>query len=80
VTYTSIQPGLPDAHHERRFERDGDGCIYGLVVEYDPRSGIAGLFDRVLLKRGIRRAFERTGLYQVLLGWAGLESNQRPWD
>ena len=32
----------------------------GLVVEYEPRQGIAGLFDRVLLARGLRRAFQRT--------------------
>jgi hypothetical protein len=34
--------------------------VYRLVIEYEPRGGIAGFFDRVLLKRGIRRAFERT--------------------
>jgi hypothetical protein len=62
VTYTSTQPGLPDAHHERRFEPDGEGFVYRLVVEYEPRGGIAGVFDRVLLARGIRRAFERTFL------------------
>jgi uncharacterized protein YndB with AHSA1/START domain len=60
VTYTSTQPGLPDAHHERHFQPDGDGVVYRLVVEYEPRGGIAGVFDRVLLARGIRRAFERT--------------------
>ncbi len=60
VTYTSTQPGLPDAYHERHFEPDGDGFVYRLVVEYDPRSGVGGVFDRVLLARGIRRAFERT--------------------
>ena len=32
--------------------------MYRLVVEYEPRGGIAGLFDRLLLERGIRRAFE----------------------
>jgi hypothetical protein len=62
VTYTSTQPGLPDAHHERRFEPDGEGFLYRLVVEYEPRRGIAGVLDRVLLARGIRRAFERTFL------------------
>jgi hypothetical protein len=62
VTYTSTQPGLPDAYHERRFEPDGEGFVYRLVVEYEPRGGIAGVFDRVLLARGIRRAFERTFL------------------
>jgi hypothetical protein len=60
VTYDSTQPGLPDAHHERHFEPDGAGFVYRLVVEYEPRSGIAGLFDRVLLARGIRRAFDHT--------------------
>jgi Polyketide cyclase / dehydrase and lipid transport len=60
VSYTSTQPDLPDAHHERHFERDGDGFVYRLVVEYEPRPGIRGLFDRLLLKRVVRRAFERT--------------------
>jgi hypothetical protein len=70
VTYTSTQPGLPDASHERHFEPDGDGFLYRLVVEYEPRSGIAGWFDRVLLARGVRRAFERTfaALKQELVG------------
>jgi uncharacterized protein YndB with AHSA1/START domain len=62
VTYTSTQPGLPDAHHERRFEPDGEGFLYRLVVEYEPRGGIAGVFDHLALARGIRRAFERTFL------------------
>jgi hypothetical protein len=60
VTYTSTQPGLPDASHERHFEPDGDGFVYRLVVEYQPRGGAAGLLDRTLLERGIRRAFDRT--------------------
>ena len=60
VTYTSTQPGLPDASHERHFAPDGAGFIYRLVVEFEPRGGIAGLFDRFLLARGVRRAFQRT--------------------
>jgi hypothetical protein len=60
VAYTSTQPGLPDAYHERHFEPDGDGFIYRLVVEYEPRGAIRGLFDRTLLRRAILRAFERT--------------------
>ena len=60
VTYTSTQPGLPDAAHERGFEPDGDGFVYRLAVEYEPRGGVAGVFDRLLLERGIRRAFEST--------------------
>lgn len=60
VTYTSTQSGLPDASHERHFEPDGDGFVYRLVVVYEPRGGLAGVFDRLLLARGIRRAFART--------------------
>ena len=60
VTYTSTQPGLPDAYHERHFEPDRDGFVYRLVVEYEPRGGVGGVFDRLLLARGIRRAFEST--------------------
>ncbi len=60
VTYTSRQPGLPDARHERHFEPDGDGFVYRLVVEYEPRGGVRGLYDRVVLVRGIRRAFRST--------------------
>jgi Polyketide cyclase / dehydrase and lipid transport len=60
VTYTSTQPGLPDAYHERHFDRDGEGFVYGLVVEYEPRRWIGWIFDSVLLPRAIRRAFERT--------------------
>ncbi len=60
VTYTSIQRGLPEAYHERHFEADGRGFLYRLVVEYEPRRGALGLFDRVLLARGVRAAFEST--------------------
>ena len=60
VAYTSRQPGLPDAQHERHFEGGGDGFRYRLVVEYEPRSGVAGLVDRVLLPRAVRRVLDRT--------------------
>jgi uncharacterized protein YndB with AHSA1/START domain len=60
VTYTSTQPGLPDAYHERHFDRDGDGFVYGLVVEYEPRRSIGWIFDSTLLPCAIRRVFERT--------------------
>lgn len=60
VAYASRQPGLPDAHHVRHFEPEPDGFTYGLVVEYEPRPGAAGFADRVLLPRGIRRAFAQT--------------------
>ena len=43
VEYTSVQPGLPDVHHERHFAEAGDGFHYRLVVEYEPRRGLRGV-------------------------------------
>jgi len=60
VAYTSTQPGLPDARHERHFEPDAGGFTYRLVVEVEPGSGLRGLLDRVALPRGIRRAYAST--------------------
>jgi uncharacterized protein YndB with AHSA1/START domain len=60
VAYTSTQPGLPDARHERHFEPDAGGFTYRLVVEVEPGSGLRGLLDRVVLPRGIRRAYAST--------------------
>ena len=60
VVYSSEQDGLPDALHERHFTPDGTGFVYRLAVEYRPRPGIAGVFDRLLLPRAIQRAFQRT--------------------
>jgi Polyketide cyclase / dehydrase and lipid transport len=61
VEYASEQPGLPDARHERHFSDDGSGGLaYRLVVEYVPRRGLRGLFDRVLLRRAIKRALRTT--------------------
>jgi len=60
VEYESSQTGLPDAHHERHFERTEDGFRYRLVVEYEPRAGLQGLYDRLLVRRGIAGALHRT--------------------
>ena len=76
MSYTSTQPGLPDAKHERHFEPDGEGFVYRLVVEYEPRGGIARLFDGLLLDRGIRRAFQSTF---VALERKFEVSVRRPW-
>jgi hypothetical protein len=62
VAYTSTQPGLPEASHERHFQPDGQGFVYRLVVEYEPRRGSAGIFDRFVLARVIGRAFQSTFL------------------
>ncbi len=56
VEYTSTQPGMPDARHERVFD-DVDGRLqYRIAVELEPR----GLYDRIVVRRGIARALQRT--------------------
>jgi Polyketide cyclase / dehydrase and lipid transport len=60
VEYVSRQRGLPDARHERHFLRDDRGMRYRLVVQYEPRAGLHGLYDRLLVRRGIERALRQT--------------------
>jgi Polyketide cyclase / dehydrase and lipid transport len=60
VEYESSQRGLPDAHHERHFVPDEDGMRYRALVEYEPRAGLHGLYDRVIVRRGIERALRET--------------------
>ena len=60
VTYVSRQQGLPDVRHERHFKAAAAGCEYRLVVEYEPRPGVSGLCDRLLVKRSIEQAMRRT--------------------
>jgi uncharacterized protein YndB with AHSA1/START domain len=56
VEYTSTQPGMPDARHERHFEDAGGELHYRIAVEYEPR----GLYDRLVVRRGIARALRKT--------------------
>jgi len=60
VTYTSVQQGLPDARHERHFAAAQEGFDYRLVVDYEPRPGLRGLFDRSILRRAVAGALRRT--------------------
>jgi polyketide cyclase/dehydrase/lipid transport protein len=60
VMYVSHQPGLPDVRHERHFKAVPTGCEYHLVVEYKPRPGFMGLFDKFLVKRSVERAMRKT--------------------
>ena len=34
--------------------------VYRIVVEYEQRGGIRGLYDRLLLRRGVERALRQT--------------------
>lgn len=60
VTYLSHQTGLPDARHERHFKEVPGGFEYRLVVAFEPRRGLTGLMDRLLVKRAIARALRKT--------------------
>lgn len=60
VEYESRQRGLPDARHERHFGPADGGFLYHLVVAYEPRSGLRGVYDRVLVRRGVERALRQT--------------------
>jgi uncharacterized protein YndB with AHSA1/START domain len=60
VEYTSVQRGLPDAHHERHFEEADGGLGYRIVVSYEPRPGWRGVLDRAVVRRAIERAMRET--------------------
>ncbi len=60
VEYESIQSGMPDVHHERHFASADGGFLYRLVVEYQPRAGLLGLYDRSILRRGVSHALRET--------------------
>jgi hypothetical protein len=60
VRYISRHHGQPDAHHERQFRAVGAGCEFRAVIAYEPRRGLAGLFDRVVVKRSVAGAGRKT--------------------
>jgi hypothetical protein len=60
VEYTSVQHGLPDVRHARGFAAAGDGFEYRLALEFAPRAGVRGAFDRVLVRRAVERTMHRT--------------------
>jgi hypothetical protein len=60
IASTSVQAGLPDVRHERGFSAAGDGFEYRLAVEFEPRPGLRGAFDRGLVRRAVERTMKRT--------------------
>ena len=60
VEYESTQRGAPAAHHQRHFVATDGGFLYRIVVEYEPRAGLRGFYDRLLLRRGVERAIAQT--------------------
>jgi len=51
--------GLPDIEHERVFAELADGTWLQNYARYEPRSGLAGLFDRTILAWLLRRRYQR---------------------
>jgi hypothetical protein len=49
---------MPDAHHERHFVAADGGLLYRLVVSMS-RGRLRGLYDRLLLRRGVERALRQ---------------------
>lgn len=60
VKYVSRQKGLPEIWHERHFMQTSKGSGFRLIMEYQPRRGLAGLFDRILLRYSIKKAIRKT--------------------
>jgi hypothetical protein len=60
VEYRTRQEGLPDARHERHFKAVPGGFEYRLVVSYQPRPGLRGLVDRLVVRRGVERTLRKT--------------------
>ena len=60
VEYVSSQRGLPDVRHERRFSAAAHGFEYRLTVEFEPRRGLRGAFDRGPFRRAVERTMQRT--------------------
>jgi uncharacterized protein YndB with AHSA1/START domain len=56
VEYTTTQPGIPDARHERVFADAGGRLHYVVAVELELNS----LYERHVVRRGITRAMRRT--------------------
>lgn len=80
VEYTTVQRGLPDARHERHFGGGGGGFQYRLVVEFNPRAGLRGVYDRTLVRRGVERALRSTveSLQQELQRGSANEGDSPP--
>lgn len=57
VRFMLRQRGLPDTHHERLFSATSTGCRCRFVATYEPRTGLAGLLDRFVVKRVLLRSF-----------------------
>lgn len=60
IRYTSVQRGLPEARHERRFAQEGTGFHYRIIVELEPRAGLRRPFDRLVVPRAVERAATQT--------------------
>ena len=57
VSFVLRQRGLPDMRHERLFRATSGGCECRFVAAYEPRTGLVGLVDGLLVKQALVRSF-----------------------
>ena len=60
LVYRSTQKGLPDARHERHFSGDANHCRYRLFIQFQPRPGLVGLYDRYIARLAVKRTLRVT--------------------
>jgi hypothetical protein len=60
VEYSSVQPGLPRATHERHFADAGDSFDYRIVIDLEPRGGLRSPLDRLVVPRVVARTAQQT--------------------
>lgn len=59
VRFSMQQSGLPVIEQERIFSDTPSGSHCRQVASYEPRTGLAGLFDRFVVRRVLARGFAR---------------------
>lgn len=57
--YVSRQDGLPDAEHLRVLSDQGEGTRLEGTVRSEDRGGIAGLLDRLVVRRAVQRKMDQ---------------------
>jgi uncharacterized protein YndB with AHSA1/START domain len=60
VAYVSRQQGLPEARHERNFRAVPEGFEFELIVAFEPRGGLTGLYDRFVVRAAVAGALRKT--------------------
>lgn len=79
VRYRSRQRGLPDACHERAFIAHPKGCVFVAAVGYPARPGVAGIVDRLVVRRAVVRKLRTAGENLAHLAAVTAPAPPLPW-